>query len=62
MPKAPDRNSSGASTNTRSSEKPVKVYFTDRGGRYVDARELLATRHVRDEIEKMVHLDQSGEQ
>ena len=62
MPEGSDRNPSGASTNTPSSEEPAKVYFTDRGGRYVDVRELLNSKDVREEIERMTRFPDSDQQ
>ncbi len=51
-----DRKPSGAAANTAPPEKPAKVYITDRGGRYVDTRELLGSKAVQEELKRMSEL------
>ena len=51
-----DRHPSGVAANTAPPEKPAKVYVTERGGRYVDIRELLGSKTVQRDMKRMSEL------
>ena len=51
-----DRHPSGVAPNTAPPEKPPKVYVTERGGRYVNIRDLLGSKKVQRDLKRMSEL------